>query len=489
MPSSSLFQRSSITLASALLLASSVYAAAISQPPTTLYKLDTEYSGSSFFDGFNFFTGADPTHGFVDYLSYSDAQSAGLISTGSSAIMKVDDTTVYEVPPNESSYAGVSGVGRKSVRIESQKSWTHALIIADFNHLPTSSVDGCGTWPAFWTLGSGDWPYNGELDIIEGANDQAHDLSSAHTGDVSGTRQCKISNSGGSGTLVEDNCNLFTTGPGNTSTNTDGCGVSDTSAANYGAAFNSNGGGVYAMDWTSGFIKLYFFPRGSIPSDISYGWPDPSNWGTPYAVFGGDGLCDIDANFADMRIIFDNTFCGDFGSATWGSGCAAKTGVDQCYKYVPGNPSAFTETYWDVSYVKVYQQAVKAAYRVALLTAHPDRNAPHQTPGLPTVDEIVLAYKVLSDDKLRAEYDQAQVLAVRQQEQLVSNFEHGGIESYDLEDLSYDDGGSGGTGSWFHSCRCGKDQGYVVTEADLEAADHHQHIRDRSAQQKEVLPG
>ncbi|RMZ77100.1 hypothetical protein DV737_g4537, partial [Chaetothyriales sp. CBS 132003] len=273
-----------------------------SQPASTVYKLDTEYSGSSFFDGFTFFTDADPTNGFVDYLSYSDAQSAGLISTGSSAIMRVDNTTVY----------------------------------------------------------------NGELDIIEGANDQDQDQSSAHTGDASGTRQCRISNAGGSGELVEDNCNLFTTGPSNTTTNPDGCGVSDTSSANYGAAFNSNGGGVYAMDWTSSSIKLYFFPRSSIPSDISYGWPTPSNWGTPYAVFGGDGLCNIDANFADMRIIFDITFCGDFGSDTWGNGCAAKTGVDQCYKYVPVNPSAFAETYWDVSYVKVYQQVIFPIYLISI---------------------------------------------------------------------------------------------------------------------------
>jgi hypothetical protein len=38
-------------------------------PPATggsgAYQLVTSYSGSSFFNNFNFFTGADPTHGFV----------------------------------------------------------------------------------------------------------------------------------------------------------------------------------------------------------------------------------------------------------------------------------------------------------------------------------------------------------------------------------------------------------------------------------------
>ena len=163
MPSSSLFQRSCTTFVSALLLSSTVSGAALnrrfSPPFSQEYKLDTEFSGSSFFDGFNFFSAADPTHGFTDYVSKGDAQSLGLISTGSSAIMRVDNTTFYPIPPSEASYSDVDGVGRKSVRIESQKSWTHGLIIADIKHMPTSAIDGCGTWPAFWTLGSGQWPY------------------------------------------------------------------------------------------------------------------------------------------------------------------------------------------------------------------------------------------------------------------------------------------------------------------------------------------
>jgi hypothetical protein len=32
---------------------------------TGKYVLDIDYSGSSFFDGFDFFQGPDPTHGFV----------------------------------------------------------------------------------------------------------------------------------------------------------------------------------------------------------------------------------------------------------------------------------------------------------------------------------------------------------------------------------------------------------------------------------------
>ena len=63
MPSPSLFLGSSTTLVSALLLLSSSVSAISSY---THYALDTEYSGSSFFDGFNFYavwgTSLKPVH-------------------------------------------------------------------------------------------------------------------------------------------------------------------------------------------------------------------------------------------------------------------------------------------------------------------------------------------------------------------------------------------------------------------------------------------
>lgn len=36
-------------------------------------------------------------------------------------------------------------------------------MILDVRHMP----QGCGTWPAFWEVGA-NWPFGGELDIIEG---------------------------------------------------------------------------------------------------------------------------------------------------------------------------------------------------------------------------------------------------------------------------------------------------------------------------------
>lgn len=42
------------------------------------------------------------------------------------------------------------------------------ISVIDLEHMPS----GCGTWPAFWSVGP-NWPSAGEIDIIEGVNRQA----------------------------------------------------------------------------------------------------------------------------------------------------------------------------------------------------------------------------------------------------------------------------------------------------------------------------
>jgi hypothetical protein len=292
MPSSSLFLRSSTTLVSALSLLSS--AAAFGGSSTT-YSLDTSFSGDSFYDGFDFWTDADPTHGFVTYLSETEAESAGLLRRGSSGsnIIGVDNTTQYDWDVD---YSGVNGLGRPSVRISSTQTWTHGLFIADFANMPGGA---CGIWPAFWTLGDGTWPYNGEIDIVEGANSQTTDLSSLHTGYT-----CSIAGTGETGTLQATNCTYDVA----TGANSAGCGVSETDTSSYGTGFNSKNGGVYAMEWTSSAIKIWFWSRANIPSDVSAGNPTPSGWGSPDANFAGG--CNIDDNFQNHQIVLDATFCG-----------------------------------------------------------------------------------------------------------------------------------------------------------------------------------
>lgn len=93
------------------------------------------------------------------------------------------------------------------------------------------------------------------------------------------------------------------------------------------------------MQWTSDYIKIWFWPRGSIPRDVKAGRPSPDGWGLPTTNFQGD--CDIDSNFINHQIILDATFCGDLAGATWANSCAAKTNYASCAAYVADNPGAF----------------------------------------------------------------------------------------------------------------------------------------------------
>lgn len=125
-------------------------------------------------------------------------------------------------------------------------------------------------------------------------------------------------------------------------------------------------------------------------------------------------------------------------------------------------------------------QDVKLAYRRALLAHHPDKAAglptpapsPRQPPAArpvpaPTVDQITLAYKVLSDPALRREHDRELSLSrnntSRKGEGWLGEAAIG-LEAVDLDDLEYDEE----EGIWYRSCRCGQARGFAVTEAELE---------------------
>ena len=182
-----------------------------------------------------------------------------------------------------------TGSGHNSVRITSKKSYNHGLVILDLAHMPGGV---CGTWPAFWMVGP-NWPNHGEIDIIEGVNSQNSNSMTLHT-----DAGCSITNNGKyTGTMTTSNCNVAAAGQ---STNA-GCQINTPSSASYGTGFNSNGGGVYATEWTSDEISIWFFPRSAIPSDITSGSPDPTGWGTATASFSGG--CDIDSHFQNLQIV------------------------------------------------------------------------------------------------------------------------------------------------------------------------------------------
>lgn len=107
-------------------------------------------------------------------------------------------------------------------------------------------------------------------------------------------------------------------------------------------------GGVFATLIDDSGISIYRFERGSIPSDIDAGKPDPSSWGVPAAFWSSDS-CDIASNFKDLSIVFDTTLCGGFAEGAFSNTCSGT-----CSAAV-ANKTNFDYAQWKVNYVAVYQ--------------------------------------------------------------------------------------------------------------------------------------
>lgn len=115
---------------------------------------------------------------------------------------------------------------------------------------------------------------------------------------------CTITGSDQTGTLGSANCD-------EAANDNSGCGSTANNALtpdNYGDGLNSIGGGVYATEWTSSYVNIWWFPKSSIPSSLTAGTPNISTFGTPVASFSGS--CDIDSHFANHSIIINTDFCG-----------------------------------------------------------------------------------------------------------------------------------------------------------------------------------
>lgn len=246
------------------------------------------------------------------------------------------------------------------------------------------------TWPAFWTCTTEQWPIGGEIDIIEGANDQGPlNLASLHT-DLG----CSIP--GAQSTLRND------TGFSSQTNCTDqpGCSIGFSQANSFGPDFNSIGGGYFAMvrDTAIGGqgISIYFWPAStssqSIPTalldsplpylttstnvtSLAYSTQN-SRWLTPAAHFpNSNSSCEMAKYYDAHNIIFDTTLCGSWAGNTfqYNSACpnvtcqdyvASEWAADEiplhhgCSTFflchLTGNASAFSDARWEIEYLRVY---------------------------------------------------------------------------------------------------------------------------------------
>lgn len=130
---------------------------------------------------------------------------------------------------------------------------------------------------------------------------------------------------------------------------------------------------------------------------------------------------------------------------------------------------------------------IKTAYRRALLVHHPDKlpftptgtsldgpSKPSETPTATpkySIDDIIAAYQVLSHPTKRAAYDEA-LLKRNEKDFHGQSGTHIGVETYDLEDMVYDEDRE----IWSRGCRCGDEGGYKVTVQDLDKESQHGEI-------------
>lgn len=309
-------------------------------PRGQAYKLEDMYKGQTFLDGWDFFTGPDPTHGLVRYVNAEEAAASKL------AFVQADNTTVLAV--DDTNRVAV-GSNRNSVRISSKKKYNGGLFIADF----WSTPHGCSTWPAWWSVGP-NWPNGGEIDVVEATHNSNHNAVALHTGPGCTMNKDPRPLKTSAAPAVAGQVKAFTGQITNTKCpssggDNSGCGFLDTDARSFGEGFNRQAGGVFAHQWNSQGIAIWFFSRNEIPQDIQSGNPDPSTWPTPMALWSAD-TCDMASNFYDHTLVLDITMCGDFAGATYAnSGCPGT-----CAEAV-ADPNNFKFAKFKINYIAVYQ--------------------------------------------------------------------------------------------------------------------------------------
>jgi hypothetical protein len=293
------------------------------------YSLAETYEGEQFFDKFDYFTGYDPTGGFVHYVPREQAEQLNLTyASSTAAVLRVDTSVGPGSEPDAST-------GRFSVRVTSKATYNSGLFLFDVLHSPF----GCGTWPALWLTDPSNWPDHGEIDVLEAVN-QAEDGNQMTLHTTSG---CSV---GGrrkmTGTAGHKTCD-------HAKNDNAGCGVTGPEDS-YGAALNDRGGGVMALEWRDAGIRMWQFARGAVPADVDAKKPNPAGWGEAAADFPSTG-CDIGSHFKNQSIIVNIDLCGQLVYALYGdSGCPSN-----CTDFVANNPTAFKDAYWEFGSFEVYQ--------------------------------------------------------------------------------------------------------------------------------------
>ncbi|OCH87773.1 glycoside hydrolase family 16 protein [Obba rivulosa] len=305
------------------------------------FDIIRDYSGESFFDGWDFYGFRDNlTLGNVTWVDYDTALSQRLayVNDAGNVILKVDNFT--DVPFNST---------RNSIRITTQDFYDFGSVwIIDAVHLPY----GCSVWPAFWSKGPL-WPNDGEIDIIEAINVMPNNQMALHTtqGCIHTTPPDQTGNS------IFADCGIPA-----------GCTVGESQPNSYESGFAAAGGGVWATQFDVSGIYIWFWSRPNIPPSItqanSTSSIDISTWGPPSASYPAGSNCNVTQFFTPQQLIFDITLCGDWAGvpSIYDSTCSGAGPTGNCYLdnvMGPGSPK-YDNAYFEVSYVRTYTTGTSA---------------------------------------------------------------------------------------------------------------------------------
>ncbi|XWX02403.1 hypothetical protein V2A60_010440 [Cordyceps javanica] len=324
------------------------------------YSLSKTYDASNFFNEFDFQTTGvhtgqpDDNWSWVTYQTKSDAINKGLAAIKDGQIyLGVDYTNQLRGQPGDP--------GRPTLRVQSKTSFKHGLVITRFSHLPKPV---CGGWPGFWTVGTGNWPKAGEIDLYEGWHLAPANKVAIHVGPSSAIGQCVLEQSAQTAQVLTGNCdNDFEDGVHQWKNQ--GCQAEEVQNGIWG----SSQGGIQALEWTSDYIKIYTWPIGAAPKNIVDEKPDTSSWGKP-SVQLQKSSCDTETAFSDQKLLFTLPFCGNppgndqFWSSLAADGksgptCQSITGAPSCVDYVAKNPQQFKDFYFQIKDIRIFQETTQ----------------------------------------------------------------------------------------------------------------------------------
>jgi len=321
------------------------------------YELAWAAEGESFFDDWQFLNKSE-TRGAEWYLNKTEAFHQGVTyASKEGAILRVGD----QVHPFK----------RRSAMLHSAEAWRPDIgfvVVMKYKHLPY----GPGLWPSFWFVNSDlKWPFGGELDVLEYANDETAKVT-FHTNQncslhLEKLRRCTKKMRGVTPDMI---LSCYT----NYTSNDNGC--MPPQVRKDGRWYSENPGAI-ALVWDASGITSFHIPEAQIPPDLENDEPSPNSWPDAwrmaYMPFDESSCVDI---AKPQEIVLTIALCGDWAGNTWWTcqecrqtgfvpnycvpGHVTEPATDCCTIYM-SNPSAEeplkTQGFFDIDYVKVFTPA------------------------------------------------------------------------------------------------------------------------------------